>query len=148
MSQSSVVTNIPPPIPNTPFLFANLPLWQQSLLNQMAMEHSHQDILEMLQASTKPRIIATDGSVKLHRAKGTFAWVLADQDGTPWLSCCGPVSRTPIKSFRSKVCALLSVLVCLNLMADYFTAPIPAIVIYIYTDSKSNIKRLNQNPHR
>jgi hypothetical protein len=70
-------------MPTTPFFLANLPSWQQSLLNQMTMEHSHQEILEMLQASTKPPIIATDGSVKLHRAKGTFAWVLADQDGTP-----------------------------------------------------------------
>jgi hypothetical protein len=49
-----------------------------------------------LQASTKSPIIATDGSVKLHRAQGTFAWVLADQDGTLWLRCRGPVSGTPI----------------------------------------------------
>jgi hypothetical protein len=69
----------------------------------MTTEHSHQDILEMLQASTKPPIIATDGSVKLHRAKGTFAWVLADQDGTRWLRCDGPVSGTPIDSFRCTV---------------------------------------------
>jgi hypothetical protein len=43
-------------------------LWQQSLLNQMTTKHSHQEILEMLQASTKPPIIARDRSVKLHRA--------------------------------------------------------------------------------
>jgi hypothetical protein len=98
----------------------------------------------MLQTSTKPPIIATDGSVKLHSAKGTFAWVLADQDGTPWLKCRGPVSGTPIDSFRSEACALLSVLVYLNLMADYFTAPIPTIEMYIYTDSESNIRGINQ----
>jgi hypothetical protein len=132
-------------MPNTPFFLANLPVWQQSLLNQMTSEHSHQEILEMLQTSTKPPIIATDGSVKLHRAKGTFAWALADQDGTPWLRCRRPVSGTPINSFRSEACALLSVLVYLNLMADCFTAPIPTIEIYIYTDSESNIKRINQN---
>jgi hypothetical protein len=42
MSQSSVVTiNPPPTMPNTPTFLANLPSWQQSLLNQMTMEHSH-----------------------------------------------------------------------------------------------------------
>jgi hypothetical protein len=56
--------------------------------------------LEMLQTSTKPPIIATDGSVKPYRAQGTFAWVLADQDGNPWLRCHGPVNGTPINSFR------------------------------------------------
>jgi ribonuclease HI len=121
---------------------------KQSLLNKMTTDHSHQEILDMLQTSTKPPIIATDGPVKLHRAKGTFAWVLADQDGTPWLRCCGPVSGTPIDSFCSEACALLSVLVYLNLMADYFMAPIPTIEIYIYTNSESNIKRINQNQHR
>jgi ribonuclease HI len=82
------------------------------------------------------------------RAEGTFAWVLADQDGTPWLRCRGPVSGTPINSFRSEACALLSVLDYLNLMADYFTAPIPTIEIYIYTDSENNIKRINQTRHK
>jgi hypothetical protein len=43
---------------------------------------------------------ATDRSVKPYRAQGTFAWVLADQDGNPWLRCRGPVSGTPIDSFR------------------------------------------------
>jgi hypothetical protein len=33
-------------------------------------------------------------------------------------------------------------------MADYFMAPIPTIKIYIYTNSESNIKRINQNWHR
>jgi hypothetical protein len=115
-------------MPNTPFFLAN----------QMTTEHSHQEILEMLQASTKPPIIATDGSVKPHRGQGTFAWVLADQDGIPWLMRLGPVSGTPINSFRLEACALLSVLVYLNLMADYFTAPIPTIEIYIYTDSEAD----------
>jgi hypothetical protein len=86
----------------------------------------------MLQASTKPPIIATDGSVKLHRAQGTFAWVLADQDGTLWLRCNGLVSGTPINSFCSEAHALLSVLVYLNLLADHFMAPISTIEIYIY----------------
>jgi hypothetical protein len=137
-------------MPNTPTFLANLPPWQQSLLNQMTTEYSsHQEILEMLQASTKPPIIATDGLVKLQRAQGTFAWVLADQDGTPWLRCPGPtVGGTPINSFHSEACVLLSVLVFLNLMADCFMAPIPTIKIYIYTDSESNIKRINQNRHR
>jgi hypothetical protein len=45
-SHSSVVT--------TDFV-ANLPSWQQSLLDQLTTEHSHREILEMLQASTKPR---------------------------------------------------------------------------------------------
>jgi hypothetical protein len=35
----------------------------------MTTEHSHQEILEMLQTSAKPPIIATDGSVKLHMQK-------------------------------------------------------------------------------
>jgi hypothetical protein len=135
-------------MPNTPTFLANLPSWQQSLLNQMTTEYRHREIMEMLQASTKPSIIATDGSVKVHNAQGTFAWVLADPDGTPWLRCRGLVGRTPINSFHSEACALLSVLVYLNLMADYFTAPIPTIKIYIYTDSESNIKRINQNQHR
>jgi hypothetical protein len=125
-------------MPNTRICLANLLLWQQSPLNQMTMEHSHQEIPEMLQANMKPPIIAMDGSVKLHRAQETFAWVMADQDGTLWLRCCEPVSRTPINSF----CALLSVLVYLNLMADYFKASIPT------TDSESNIKRINLNRHR
>jgi ribonuclease HI len=102
----------------------------------------------MLQASTKPPIIATDGSVKPYRAQGTFAWVLADQDGTPWLRCRGPVSGTPINSFRSEAHALLSVLVYLNLLVDYFMAPISTIEICIYTDSKSNVKQIIQNRHR
>jgi hypothetical protein len=108
----------PPPMPNTPIFLANFLPWQQSLLDQLTTEHSYREILEMLQAATKPPIIATDGSVKPHRAQGTFAWVLADQDGTPWLRCRGPVSGTPINSFRSEVNALLSVLVCLSLLAD------------------------------
>jgi hypothetical protein len=82
--------------------------------------------LEMLQTSTKPPIIATDGSVKPYIAQGTFAWVLADQDGNPWLRCRGPVSGTPI----------------------YFVAPVSAIKICIYTDSESNVKRIIQNRHR
>jgi hypothetical protein len=114
------------------------------LRNEMTTEHSHWEILEMIQASMKPPIIATDGSVKLHKAQGTFAWVLADQDGTPWLRCRGPVRRTPINSFCSKACALLSVLVYLNLTADYFMAPIPTIEIYIYTNSRIDIGG-NQN---
>jgi hypothetical protein len=118
-------------MPNTPIL-ANLPSWQQSLLDQLTTEHSHREILEMLQASTKPPIIATDGSVKPSRAQGTFAWVLADQDGTPRLLCRGPVSGTPIDSFRSEAHALLSVLVYLNLLADHFTASLSAIKICIF----------------
>jgi hypothetical protein len=74
----------------------------------MTTEHSHREILEMLQASTKPPIIATDGSIRPYKAQGTF--VLTDQDGTPWLRCRGPVSGTLINSFRSKAHALLSVL--------------------------------------
>jgi hypothetical protein len=104
--------------------------------------------LEMLQASTTPPIIAMDGSVKPYRAQGTFAWVLADQDSTPWLRCRGPVSGTPINSFRSEAHALLSVLVYLNLLADHFTAPISTIKICIYTDSESNVKWIIQNRHR
>jgi hypothetical protein len=84
-SQSSVITTDPPPMPNTPAFLANLSSWEQSLLDQLTTEHSHQKILEMLQTSTKPPIIAMDGSVKPYRAQGTFAWVLADQDGNPWL---------------------------------------------------------------
>jgi hypothetical protein len=129
-------------------LLANLPSWQQSLLDQLPTEHSHREILEMLQTSMKLPIIATDGSVKPYRAQGTFAWVLADQDSNPWLRCRGPVSGTPIDSFRSKAHALLSVLVYLNLLADHFTAPVSAIKICIYTDSESNIKRIIQNRHR
>jgi hypothetical protein len=90
----------------------------------------------MLQASTKPSIIATDGSVKPYRAQGTFAWVLADQDGNPWLICRGPVKGTPIDSFCSEV------------LADHLSAPISAIRICIYTDSESNVKRIIQNRHR
>jgi ribonuclease HI len=134
-------------MPNAPTFLPNLPSWQQSLLNQVTTEHSHRDILEMLQTSTKPPIIAMDGSVKPYRTQGTFAWVLADQDGNPWLRCRGPVSGTPIDSFRSKAQALLSVLVYLNLLADYFMAPVSAIEICIYTDSESNVKRIIQNRH-
>jgi hypothetical protein len=102
--------------------------------------------VRLLPATSQCRTkIATDGSVKLHKAQGTFAWVLADQDGAPWLRCHGPVPGTPINSFCSEACALLSVLVYLNLMADHFTAPIPTIEIYIYSDIESNIKRINQN---
>jgi hypothetical protein len=76
---------------------------RRTLRNErLTTEHSHREILEMLQASTKPPIIAEDRSVKPYRAQGTFAWVLADQDGNPWLRCRGPVSGTPIDSFRSK----------------------------------------------
>jgi hypothetical protein len=60
-------------MPNTPTFFANLLSWQQSLLDQMTTEHIHWEILEMLQASTKSPISATDGSVKPYRAQGTFA---------------------------------------------------------------------------
>jgi hypothetical protein len=98
-----------PPMPNTPTFLANLPSWQPSLLDQLTTEHSHREILEMLQTSTKPPIIATDSSVKPYRAQGTLAWVLADQDGNPWLRCCGPVSGTLIDSFHSEAHALLSV---------------------------------------
>jgi ribonuclease HI len=135
-------------MPNTPNFLDNLPSWQQSLLNQLTTEHSHREILEMLQTCTKPPIIATDGSVKPYRARGTFAWVLADQEGTLWLRCCGPVSGTPIDSFRTEAHAMLSVLVYLNLLADYFTAPISTIRINIYTDSESNIKWIIQNQYR
>jgi hypothetical protein len=148
MSQSSVVTTDPPPMPNTPTFLANLPSWQQSLLDQMTTEHSHQEILEMLQASTNPPIITIDGSVRPYKAQGTFAWVLADHEGTPWLQCRGPVSGTPINSFCSEACALLSVLVNLNLLADHFQTPVSTIKICIYTDSKSNVKRIIQNRHR
>jgi ribonuclease HI len=133
---------------NTPTFLENLPLWQQSLLDQLTTEHSHREILEMLQTSTKPPIIATDASVKPSRAQGTFAWVLADQDGNPWLRCRGPVNGTPINSFCSEAHALLSVLVYLNLLADYFLAPVSDIKICIYTDSESNVKRIIQNCHR
>jgi ribonuclease HI len=102
----------------------------------------------MLQTSTKPPIIATDRSVKPYRAQGTFAWVLADQGGNPWLRCRGPVNGTPIDSFRSEAHALLSVLVYLNLLADHFLAPVSDIKICIYTDSESNVKRIIQNRHR
>jgi hypothetical protein len=146
MSQSSVVTTGPPPMPSTPTFLANLPSWQQSLLDQLTTKHSHREILEMLQASTKPPIIAMDRSVKPYRAQGTFTWLLADQDGTPWLRCRGPVSGTLINSFRSEVHALLYALV--YLLADSFMAPISTIKICIYTDSESNVKRIIQNRHR
>jgi ribonuclease HI len=147
-SQSSVVMMDPPCMPNTPNFLDNLPSWQQSLLDQMTKEHSHREILEMLQTSTNPPIIATDGSVKPYRARGTFAWVLADQDGTPWLRCRGPVSGTPIDSFRTEAHALLSVLVYLNLLNVHFGAPVTAIRINIYTDSESNVKQIIQNRHK
>jgi hypothetical protein len=73
-------------MPNTPTFLANLPSWQQSLLDQLTTEHSHREILEMLQTSTKPPIlIATDDSVKPYRAQGTFAWVFM----LNWLNSAG-----------------------------------------------------------
>jgi hypothetical protein len=132
-------------MPNTPNFLDNLPSWQQSLLNQLTTAHSHREIVEMLQASTNPPIIATDDSVKPYKARGTFAWVLANHDGTLWLRCRGPVSGTSIDSFRTEAHALLSVLVYLNLLEAHFTAPISAIRINIYTDSESNVKRIIQN---
>jgi ribonuclease HI len=138
--------NEPQSMPNTPNFLDNLPLWQQSLLDQMTTEHSHREILEMLQTSTNPPIIATDGSVKPYRARVNFAWVLADQDSTPWLRC--RVSGTPIDSFRTEAHALLSILMYLNLLEAHFTAPISAIRINIYTDSESNVKRIIQKRHR
>jgi hypothetical protein len=39
----------------------------------------------------KTPIIASDGSVRQNMDRGTFAWVLALADGTPWLRCKGPV---------------------------------------------------------
>jgi hypothetical protein len=38
--------------------------------------------------------------------------------------------------------------VYLNLLEVYFTAPISAIKINIYTESESNVKRIIQNRHR
>jgi hypothetical protein len=38
--QSSVMTTDPPPMPNAPTFLASLPLWQQSLLDQLTTEHS------------------------------------------------------------------------------------------------------------
>jgi hypothetical protein len=55
-------------MPNTPNFLDNHPSWQQSLLDQLTTEHSHRKILEMLQASTNPPIIAMDGSVKPYTA--------------------------------------------------------------------------------
>jgi ribonuclease HI len=138
----------PPAMPNTPNFFDNLLSWQQSLLDQLTTEHSHRKILEMLQASTNPPIIATDGSVNPYTTRGTFAWVLADQDGTPCLQCHGPVSGTLIDSFHTEAHALLSVLVYLNLLNVHFVAPISAIRINVYTDSESNVKQIVQNRHR
>jgi ribonuclease HI len=92
--------------------------------------------------SCKSSVVATIPSLI------TFTWALADQDGNPWLRCRRPVSGTPIDSFRSEAHALLSVLVYLNLLADYFMAPVSAIKICIYTDSESNVKRIIQNRHR
>jgi hypothetical protein len=135
-------------MPNTPTFLANLPSWQQSLLVQLTTEHSHQEILEMLQASRKPPIIAMDGSIKPYRAQGTYAWLLADQNGTLWLRCHRPVSGTQMNSFSSEGYALLSVVVYLNLLADHFTAPISTIKICIYTNSESNVKRNIPNRHR
>jgi hypothetical protein len=90
----------------------------------------------MLQASTKPPIIATDGSVKPYTAQGTFAWVLADPDSNPWLRCRGPVSGTQIDSFCSEAHALLSVLVYLNLLEDHFMVPVSAIKISAQKQSR------------
>jgi hypothetical protein len=49
------------------------------LLDQMTMEHSHQEILEMLQTSTKPPIIAMDGSVNICLGAGRSRWYCVAQ---------------------------------------------------------------------
>jgi hypothetical protein len=45
----------------------------------------------MLEEAENTPIIVSDGSVRQNIDRGTFAWVLAAADGTPWLKCKGPV---------------------------------------------------------
>jgi hypothetical protein len=55
----------------------------------------------MLEEADKTPIIASDGSVIQNIDKGTFAWVLAAADGTPWLKCKGPVGGFHVDSFMA-----------------------------------------------
>jgi hypothetical protein len=57
----------------------------------------------MLEAAEKTPIVALDGgSVRQNIDRGTFAWVLAAVDGTPWLKCKGPIGEFLIDSFRAE----------------------------------------------
>jgi hypothetical protein len=108
----------------------NLSPWQSQLLHQLASEHSHRTILTMLEEADKTPIIASDGSVIQNIDKGTFAWVLAAADGTPWLKCKGPVGGFQVDSFRVEGYGLLSAVLYLNLLAEHFHATIPKIEIH------------------
>jgi hypothetical protein len=62
----------------------------------------------MLEEAENTPIIASDGSVQQNIDRGTFAWVLAAADRTPWLKCKGPVGGHHIDSFRAEGYGLLS----------------------------------------
>jgi hypothetical protein len=59
----------------------------------------------MLEEAEKTPIIASDGSVRQNIDRGTFAWVLAAADGTPWLKCKGPVEGFKLTLLEQKVMA-------------------------------------------
>jgi hypothetical protein len=68
-------------MPNTPTFLVNLPSWQQSLLDQMITEHSHQGILEMSQASSA----CTDGIAMIQDVCDSVTFALSIR-GCPELS--------------------------------------------------------------
>jgi ribonuclease HI len=94
----------------------------------------------MLEEAEKTPIITSDGSVRQNIYRGTFAWVLAVADGTPWLKCKGPVGGFQVDSFQAEGYGLLSALLYLNLLAEHFHATIPTIEIH--TDSESSLTRI------
>jgi hypothetical protein len=53
------------------------------------------------EAETAP-IIASDRSVWQNIHRGTFAWVLAAADRTPWLKCKGPMGGLHVDSVRAE----------------------------------------------
>jgi hypothetical protein len=68
----------------------------------------------MLEEAENTPIIASDGSVRQNIDRGTFSWVLAMADGTPWIKCRGPVGGCHIDSFRAEGYGVLSALMYLN----------------------------------
>jgi hypothetical protein len=95
-------------------------LWEAQILENLEFLVSEEDVWDAL--CTEQCIIATtDGSAV--GPKGSFGWIISDNEGNRLVGCASPVQAETITSYWSEGCGILSALRFLIRMCEVYWNP-------------------------
>ena len=115
-------SQLPAPTPQPTTIVMSIPtyhLWEQALFHSLQFVQPELHVWKAL--SHGPCIIATDGSAP--QGKGSFTWIISDQQGNRIVKCSGPVHGHRITSYRAEGYGILSALRFLLWMNELYATP-------------------------